>query len=578
MGKKSILFLLTLIFFTGLSLTLHTQTAEAKTLTGSCGKNAVWKYNDKTKVLEITGKGALTKRIKLKNKEVKEIIVGEGITAISSRVVFEQSHSGHGLERLVLPDSLEKISVRAFAGLRFINKTITLPENVKTIEPGAFWGANYLEEIKVSEKNKYFVSKDGVLFSKDYKTLICYPEEKKTENYKIPETVTEIKPMAFALNFYIQKVHLPEGLRKLGGGAFYACLKLSDINLTRQSKITEITDYDGRKAGQHSAIISEYELLYDYDSYITLLEKEPQTEEPAYYHFGTFEGTSLKSVEIPDGVKYLPSKTFQSLDWYDPDDEYTSGPRLEEITLGKNFIGEINTGDGLYSEDSFYLAQNYYWLKSIKVAKGNPKYMVKNNILYSKDGKTLYQAFSGAQKKNLIIGSKVKRIANGAFFRMQGIKKVTVKGKLDSIGLLAFAGCSMKKFTAKKDIQKIGAGAFTECKQLIEFDCKKNVHSIGKNAFASCYKLETVQLGRKLSYLGKEAFSGCITLKEITLAGNLKEIPDRAFDGCSKLKKITFPDNVSFAQHAFAFCDSLTKVVKTPVTFYWGKQYLKRVV
>ena len=561
MDKKKILFLTALIFFIGLSLSLHTQTAEAKTQTGFCGKEAVWKYNDKTKVLKITGKGALTKRIKL-SKRVEEVIVDEGITAISSPAVFEGIRDyGKGFKRFVLPDSLKRICVRAFSiYINFPNKSITLPANVKEIEPGAFWGAD-LAKIQVSEKNKHFVSRDGVLFSKNYKTLVCYPKEKKTKNYKLPKTVTEIKPMAFAGNFYLQKVRLPKGLRKLGGGAFYSCAELSDINLTSQSKITEITDYDGRKAGKYCTVVDgEWQA---YNDYVDFLEKYPWTEEPMYYHFGTFEGTALKSIVIPDGVKYLPSKTFQNLLWEGEDTPW--GPHLEEITLGKNFIGEINTGDGLYSENSLYLAQNYYWLKSIKVAKGNPKYVVKGNILYSKDGKTLYQAFGGVEKQNLTIDSKVKRIANGAFFEMQGIEEIMVKGDLESIGLLAFAGSSLKKFIAEGDIQKIGAGAFT-CSKITEFDCKKDVHSIDKNAFASCYQLEMAQLGSKMSYLGTETFRDCVKLREMTLDGSLKEIPNGAFYGCDSLAKITFPENVSCAPNAFEGCELLSEIVKMPIT------------
>ena len=557
MVKKNILLMLILIFFAGLSLTLHTQAAEAKTLTGSCGKNAVWKYNDKTKVLKITGKGALTKRIKLR-KDIKEVIVGEGITAINSSVVFELTRV---MDRFVLPNSLQKISVRAFAGVYLPNGTITLPANVKEIEPGAFWGA-VLAKIKVSGKNNHFASKDGVLFSKDYKTLVCYPKEKKTKNYTLPKTVTKIKPMAFAENYHIRKVQLPKGLRKLGGGAFYLCGRLSDINLTRQSKITEITDYDGKKTNVRR-VPTHFD---DFDNYVGFLDTRPEVDEPMFYHFGTFEGTALKSVVIPDGVKYLPSKTFATVYW-DMEDTYTGYP-LEEITLGKNFIGEINTGDGLYSEDSLYLyhlGDLQIGLKSIKVAKENPKYVVKNNILYSKDGETLYQAFSGAQKQNLTIDSKVKRIANGAFFSMQGIKEITVKGELESIGFLAFAGCSLEKFTAEENIQKIGAGAFT-CSQLTEFDCKKDIHSIDKNAFASCYKLETAKLGSNLSYLGTEVFRYCVNLKEITLAGSLKEIPSGAFGDCRSLAKITFPETVSCAPNAFEDCDLLSEIVKIPVT------------
>lgn len=197
------------------------------------------------------------------------------------------------------------------------------------------------------------------------------------------------------------------------------------------------------------------------------------------------------------------------------------------------------------------------------------KYVVKDNILYSRDGKTLYQAFSGIKKQSLTIDSKVTRIANGAFLGARGIKEITVKGNLESVGFLAFEGSSLDSFTAEGEIQKIGAGAFAHS-NITGFACKKDVRFIDNHAFADCWELETVQLGRNLSYLGREAFLNCYSLKELTLAGSLKEIFDWTFYGCNSLTKITFPSKVLCHPEAFWGCGLLSEIVRAPDTLPWA--------
>lgn len=48
-----------------------------------------------------------------------------------------------------------------------------------------------MKKINVSEKNSYFRSVEGVLFSKDMSQLIYYPSNKKGDTYKIPDEVKE---------------------------------------------------------------------------------------------------------------------------------------------------------------------------------------------------------------------------------------------------------------------------------------------------------------------------------------------------------------------------------------------------
>jgi len=57
-------------------------------------------------------------------------------------------------------------------------KSIIIPKNVKLIDDYAFTGCDLLKNITVDENNLYYKDVDGVLYTKDGKTRVHYPEGK----------------------------------------------------------------------------------------------------------------------------------------------------------------------------------------------------------------------------------------------------------------------------------------------------------------------------------------------------------------------------------------------------------------
>lgn len=55
---------------------------------------------------------------------------------------------------------------------------VEIGDKVTTIGAYAFNGCPNLKEFKVSENNAHFKVIDGVLYSKDGKTLVCYPQSR----------------------------------------------------------------------------------------------------------------------------------------------------------------------------------------------------------------------------------------------------------------------------------------------------------------------------------------------------------------------------------------------------------------
>lgn len=88
------------------------------------------------------------------------------------------------------------------------------------IQNAAFTDCN-LEAFYLENSKKYTVD-DGVLFNKKKTKLIAYPAHKRVLEYRIPEEVTSIAPYAFyGANYYVIVLYIPRGVQKLSKIQFH---------------------------------------------------------------------------------------------------------------------------------------------------------------------------------------------------------------------------------------------------------------------------------------------------------------------------------------------------------------------
>lgn len=106
---------------------------------------------------------------------------------------------------------------------------LILPADLTVVHPDSF--PSLLESIEVHPDNPVFCSVDGVLFSKDRKTLVRYPGLRENRNYAIPEWVEAVAPGAFR-NCFIDTITIPSAIKTLDPGIFshsrYDAVILSD--------------------------------------------------------------------------------------------------------------------------------------------------------------------------------------------------------------------------------------------------------------------------------------------------------------------------------------------------------------
>jgi hypothetical protein len=76
-------------------------------------------------------------------------------------------------------------------------------------------GAKSLTKYSVSSENPYYTEKDGVLFSKDMKTLYDYPVGKEATEYTVPTGVTSIEYGAFSNCLKLKKLVIPATVTKI---------------------------------------------------------------------------------------------------------------------------------------------------------------------------------------------------------------------------------------------------------------------------------------------------------------------------------------------------------------------------
>lgn len=118
------------------------------------------------------------------------------------------------------------IAASSFSACREL-ETIIIPKTVENIE----WNMLYLEhlrQIKVDEENPFFKDIDGVLYTKDGKTIIAYPNKHSSE-YEICKGTVTISHFTFKGCSDLKKVIIPLSVRFIGNNAFYRCVNLSMI-------------------------------------------------------------------------------------------------------------------------------------------------------------------------------------------------------------------------------------------------------------------------------------------------------------------------------------------------------------
>lgn len=172
------------------------------------------------------------------------------------------------------------------------------------------------------------------------------------------------------------------------------------------------------------------------------------------------------------------------------------------------------------------------------------------------------QCFYDVPNIESVVISGAVDVPRDMFGKCTGLKKVTLKNGVRSIGEDAFRDCSSLEGVIFENtvLEKISDGAFWGCSALSSIALPDSVTEIERNAFFET-GLRNIQLPEKLTLIGGGAFCNCKNLKQVQLPPQLKELGEGAFCNCENLTQIQLPAQLNkLGTDAFRNCTSLDKI------------------
>lgn len=165
---------------------------------------------------------------------------------VDDHVVITKYTDSTERTEITVPDELDGKPVTEIKDFSLFNaeslKTIYIGKNVETIGEWSMTNNQHLEQFVVDEENPYFCSVDGVLFTKDMKTIVYFPPAKNIEfnkygdaqnktTYVIPEGVEIIRSKAFYKCYYVEDITIPSTVKRIEEKAFHRTAALYQITL-----------------------------------------------------------------------------------------------------------------------------------------------------------------------------------------------------------------------------------------------------------------------------------------------------------------------------------------------------------
>ncbi len=260
--------------------------------------------------------------------DLKDITIPDSITTIE-RSVFSECHS---LASLEIPSSVTSIGESAFRNCGF--EDITIPDSVKTIGQEAFWMCNSAESVSISksvaeigygafkscssltridvdEENADYMDIDGILCTKDGKTLLQFPAGLDISSYEVPTGITTIATYAFSDCKFVKTITLPEGLTTIEKSAFDSQY-VENINIP--NSVTTIQSGAFQYCNSLKSIVIPEGITSIGDGMFLFchsLESVSVPDSVTSIGFGAFQYcTSLTSLTIPKSVTKIDEKVF----------------------------------------------------------------------------------------------------------------------------------------------------------------------------------------------------------------------------------------------------------------------------
>ena len=322
---------------------------------------------------------------------------------------------------VVVPDSIKDF------GNMFVDNTviehIKLGSGFNKFDADLFTGMSSLEKVIISENHPNYCTVDGVVFDKEMKTLIFYPENKQTSVYAIPDSVTTIGENAFGNVKNLTKLYIPETVTNVKDDTFVNCSTLAEIYYRN-----DVADGEA---------ICEYEFVNADNIKLT------------YYK------DSKPLVTVP---QQIDSYTVVGV----ADDAFKDCIYATEIVLPKTVTQIGKLGAPVLQKFNIpasaeTISSNVFdgcdLLKTVTTSAENTNYSVKNNMLFDSTG-TVLVACPDNLSDRVVIPDGTVEIKDYAFANFNHTLTVNVPDSVTTIGVNAFANTEVVIFGSNDSYAK----------------------------------------------------------------------------------------------------------------------------
>lgn len=457
---------------------------------------------------------------------LRKVIVGKGITNIPAGYFYMESELG----QVVLFGDLTSIGVDAFGECKklaaiyslatvpltlgdegmetsvFYDNDVTDPENPKQVPiatladiyvpeaaiasyQGAAGWSSYASAVKAVTMTTFTYTGNAIIprfeeveYFVGAAAVYSHTFEKPTEapgHGKVVYVgkVTELGSNCLQLTYDLYSIVIPEGVEKLGYKAFYACTKLTDIDLPLSLK--EIGGVSGLTFDGCSNLEMGHFVIKDLKWWCSMVIKGIYSN-PIYYakHIYDTNNQEITDLVIPEDITSIGDYTFSRCDG------------LKSVTFH-------------------------------------------DNVTYL--GSDAFKDCSGLTKVELPMN--LKRVEGGAFSKCNNLATVTIPEGMEEIGFWAFAQSGLTSLTLPSTIRVLSQ-SFVECEKLATLTLTDGITNLG-GSFYSCTALTEVRIPGSVKQMTYQDFMSDTSLKTVIIDEGVEEVA--GFDRCSQLVNLTIP-------------------------------------